>query len=130
MDPATEFEEKRKDRRVADSFPLKLNVRTPYALHMKLGAREIDAVAGDIGMGGLGLFAKAEIPSDAILDLKFKIYNESAATLFEKYRTFDLQGRVCYSIPTADSGYRLGISFLHISGDDLFFIQNYIGSRG
>ncbi len=125
---STGFAEKRKYKRVEDSFPLKLSVRTPYLLRMQLGP-EIDAIAGDISAGGVGLYANAEMPSGAILGLTFKIYNESGTAMSQRYRDFELPGRVCYSIPMPDGGYRLGVSFLSISDDDVAFIQNYISSR-
>jgi hypothetical protein len=121
-------EETRRRARVEDSFPLKLTVRAPHSLRMQLGP-EIDAVAGDIGTGGVGMYSNAEMPSDAILDLTFKISGDSTAGNSGKDRYFDLSGRVSYSVRMPDGGCRLGVSFLNISDDDVAFIRNYVGSR-
>jgi hypothetical protein len=123
--------ERRKFKRAPVSFTVLYRVKAPFAVRIQLGNRECDAIAQDIGEGGIGLVTNYEIAVGAVVDLKFNIYYERQIAGEENYRAFELDGdvRYCRTLPK-EAGYRLGICFMNNATDDRNFISNYIKSQG
>ncbi len=120
-----------RDRRIFKRLPttllLMFRVKAPFEVHLQLGGKDVEAVAQDISVGGLGIFTNHKIPSGARVSVKFRISNDAAALEKDKYRTFELDGDVRYAIAVKEEmDYRLGIQFVRVSDADRSFITSYI----
>ena len=122
----SDFRDRRRFKRIADSFFVTYKVKSPSTVRIRLGDKECDALAQDIGEAGVGLLTNYEIPSDALLNLKFTIFNDAYTTEKDRSRKFELEGEVRYKVYTDDKSYRLGICFVTISAMDRDFIANYV----
>ena len=123
------FKDRRFFRRVHDSFFVTYNVQTPFAVRVKLGDKECDAVVQDIGEGGMGLLTNYDIPASALLTLKFMIFNDLASEDKDRSRRFELGGEVRYKVYTQDKAYRLGVAFVKISEAERYFIADYVQTQ-
>lgn len=127
--PDHEFDDRRKHKRIPDSFPVMFRVRAPFAVSVQFGQRSLDAIARDISEGGVGLYAGHDLPAHSLVGLQFKIRNESAALEADRRRAFDIGGEVRYCAVTDEKCYRLGVLFTSIQEADRRFIAQYIKSQ-
>ena len=127
--PVPQGRDRRESERIVSEFTLLFSVKAPFEVRVQFGEKEVDAVAQDIGEGGLALITNGVIPIGTRIQLKFKIFNDAAYTEDESFRSFDLQGDVRYSKITKETDYRLGIQFVDIVPAERTFISNYIKSN-
>ena len=122
--------ERRRHKRVPDFFMIAYRVRSPFTVRIRFGEKECDAVAQDIGEGGLGLVTNYEIPIDTRVQLKFTIYNPLADDESRRLRKFEPEGEVRFGTFVKGKDYRCGVQFLQISMADRLFISEYVKSQG
>ena len=123
-------QERRQYKRIEDTFPVLYRIKSPFAVRVQLGEKEMDAVAQDISEGGAGIYSNHEVPLGTMVNLHFKILNDTAFLESERYRFFDLNGEVRYSILAKDRSYRLGILFSGTTGNDREYIAGYVRDKG
>ncbi len=120
--------DKRRFKRIPDSFFILYRVKFPFTVHIRIGAKECNAVATDISEEGIGLLTNYDIPANSLLHLQFNILNNSATLKEEEFHAFDLEGEVRYVL-TGSEGFRLGIHFMKIENPDRDFIARYIETK-
>ena len=113
-------------KRIYASFGLMFNVKSPFEVRVQFGERDVDAIAVDIGEGGIGMLTNGVIPIGTRVEMKFKIFNESEHELQGSYRAFELQGDVRYSVVTRESDYRLGVQFVIVTAEERQFLTDYV----
>ena len=113
-------------KRIYASFGLMFNVRSPFEVRVQFGEKDVDAIAVDIGEGGIGMLTNGVIPIGTRVELKFKIFNDSVHELEGSYRSFELQGDVRYSVVTKESDYRLGVQFGSVTEEERKFLIDYV----
>ena len=121
--------ERRMHKRVPDSFMVLYRVRSPFAVRIKFGEKECDAVAQDICEGGIGLITNNEIPVGAHVHLKFTIYNPLTEDENRRSRKFEPEGEVRFGAFLKGKDYRCGVKFTQISIPDRLFISEYVRSQ-
>ena len=119
-------EDRRTFKRAAASFILSFSVKAPSEVSAQYAGRELDAIAQDIGEGGIGLLTNGVIPVGARLSMKFKIFNEPEYMDDKSHRAFELEGDVRSSLITEETDYRLGVEFVSVSEDERRFLTNFV----
>ena len=120
--------DKRRFKRVPDSFLIMYRVRFPFTVHVRIGMKECDAVATDVGEEGIGFLTNYDIPANSLLNLQFNILNETAPFRELGSRAFELDGEVRYVL-LSSYGYQLGIHFMKIGQRDRDFIARYVETK-
>ncbi len=120
-------QDKRKFKRVEASFSVVYTVEAPYELRMRIG-RDVEGIANDLSQGGLSLMTNHQIPAGALLQIKFRLLNNSAISEADRSRKFQLQGEARHNSFSKENGYRVGIRFLNVSEADRDFVANYVRS--
>ena len=121
--------DKRIHKRVPDSFMALYQVKTPFELYIRLKDKQCDGIADDISEGRLALSTSHDIPSGAILALKFTLFNDAAVTDKGHSHKFELDGEVRYSEMVKNNEYRLGIRFVKVPDAEREFIVHYVRTQ-
>lgn len=114
--------ENRKFKRSEATFAVVYTIESPFTLRVQIGTREIDGIAKDLSEGGLCLATNYDIPSGAVINMKFKLLNAAALGDQDRSRRFELRGEARYSFYESEKAYRIGIRFLNASEADRDFI--------
>lgn len=118
--------ERRVFTRVPDDFFVMYRVEVPFAVHIQLGSRDLDAFAQDISEGGLGIVTEEAIFANSQILMKFSLLENGKG----KPHAFELEGQVQHHRhEPPQKKYRLGVRFLSISEKDRDFIARYIKSK-
>jgi len=118
------FEDKRKYRRIPDSFIVTYTLKSPR--QVLLESEEYDAIALDVSEGGVSVDSGREIPVGSGATLRFRVLNDRATFECDKRREIVAQGETSYCLPTDLRNYRIGFPFKNISDEDRAFLARYI----
>jgi len=121
-----QMDERRKFKRIKVSFVVFYRVNSPLIVRMLIGDKEISAVALDLCEDGMAILTDYEIPTSAIVTVKFIIVNDTAVRNEDRFRSVKIEGEVRYNTLTTERAYRLGIHFIDISADERNFVANFI----
>ena len=124
--PGSPGEDRRKYKRVPDTFIVTYELRSPFEVDLRSGRREYAVVAMDISEGGMGVEISQPISAGAQVRLKFKMVNEVSASERSRQRTFDLEGEARYCQNAKEKSYRAGILFKSVSAEERAFIGAYV----
>ena len=119
-------QENRRHKRVPVSFAVVYTVESPFELRLEIGKREIDGIANDLSLSGLSLMTNYQIPTGAVITIRFKILDKAAVMDLDRTRKFELQGEARYSFFGKEKAYRVGVRFLNLSQADRDFIARCI----
>ena len=114
--------ENRRHKRVPAAFAVVYTVESPFELRLEIGKREIDGIANDLSQSGLSLMTNYQIPTGAVITMRFKLLDKSAVMDEDRARKFELQGEARYSFFGKEKAYRVGIRFLNLLPADRDFI--------
>jgi c-di-GMP-binding flagellar brake protein YcgR len=121
--------DRRKFKRVPVSFLVFYKVNYPLEIRIKLGDKEINALATDISEDGMAIITNHEIPLGANITVKFTMTNEKSYTSQGQYKSITARGELRYSVEEKKS-YRLGIKFIGLDADSRSFISNFVLANG
>ena len=119
-------QERRGFQRTRIKFLVLYKVNEPLNVRLQIGDRLINAIAVDLGAGGMAVLSNFAVPVDTIVNLQFTLVNEEEAKDEDRCRTIDIRGEVRYNQPTKDKAYRLGIRFLDMSAGERNFIIKFV----
>ena len=122
----TNYEERRRYKRMGDSFIVTYRFVSPSQVAGISGAGEYSAVVKDVSEGGVGLNTDIEIPIGVELELKFKILNEHSPTERDRRREIAVRGETRHCRLVRKSDYHVGLLFKNISDPDREFIASYV----
>jgi len=123
--------ERRKFKRLNVDFTVFYRVNSPLLVRMRLGDKDIDALAVDISEGGIAVLTDYDVPALSIVTARFTMLDENAISAESRTRSIVVQGEVRYNILLEkEKEYRLGIEFIGLSDDDRNFIANFIRAQG
>ena len=118
--------EKRKFKRVAVNFIVFYKVNSPLRVRIKIGNREIEALAVDISEGGMAVYTDREIPPVAVVNVKFIMIDDYAISPQDHTRSILVRGEVRYNIFIEEQKtFRFGMQFVDLPVDDRLFISNF-----
>ncbi len=121
-DPETNYEEKRRHKRLRASFIVTYRLPAPIRVQLKTADHDFTAVGLDISAGGLGVVVNEPVPVAVRLRLSFTLVNPHPGPDREMRRWFELDGKALYCAPVPKSGYRAGIQFENVPREDADFI--------
>ena len=117
--------DRRKFRRVAVSFVVFYKVNYPLVVRVKIGDKEINALAADISEEGIAVLTDHELPPATNVSVKFIMSNDKATNIDDQRKSISVHGELRYNLKI-DKGYRMGIKFLDLAEDDRRFIANFV----
>jgi c-di-GMP-binding flagellar brake protein YcgR len=124
-------QERRRFKRVEVNFTVLYRVNFPLEVRMRIGDREINALALDISEGGMAVLISEDIPLSSIATVKFIMLNENTISTENRTKSIVVQGEVRYHFwMEKEKEYRLGIKFTGLSEDDRNFITNFVKAQG
>jgi c-di-GMP-binding flagellar brake protein YcgR len=119
--------EKRKFKRVAVYFIVFCRVSSPLRVRIKIGNREVEALAVDISEGGMAVYTDCEIPPVAVVSVKFIMINDYAVSAQDGTRSILVRGEVRYNIFIEEKKtFRFGMQFMDLPVDDRIFVSNFV----
>jgi c-di-GMP-binding flagellar brake protein YcgR len=127
MDKHYAGDERRKFRRQGASFTVFYRVNSPSAVRIKIGEREIIALASDISEGGMAIATDCEIPAISIITIKFVMLNDLAFDSGNRSRSITVEGEVRHNkVDREGREYKIGVNFIGLSEEDRRFIKNFV----
>ncbi|KPK99190.1 MAG: hypothetical protein AMJ95_00070 [Omnitrophica WOR_2 bacterium SM23_72] len=122
--------ERRRFTRMPVSFTVFYRVNAPAVIRIKVGDKEIIALASDISEGGMALVTDCEIPIVSVITIKFVMLNNRAFDSSKKSQSVTVMGEVRYnSVERRGKEYRIGVRFLDLSEEDRRFICNFVSDN-
>ena len=123
-------QERRRFKRIEVDFTVFYRVYSPLAVRMRIGDREINALALDISEGGMAVLTSEGAPLSSIATVKFIMLDENTISTESRTRSIVVQGEVRYNFwMEKEKEYRLGIKFTGLSDDDRNFIANFVKAK-
>lgn len=121
--------EKRKFKRIAVNFIVFYKVNFPLRVRIKIGNREVEALAVDISEGGMAVYTDREIPPVSVVNVKFIMMNDYAISPQDHTRSILVRGQVRYNILIEEKKtFRFGMQFMDLPVDDRLFISNFVAN--
>jgi len=94
---------------------------------MKVGDREINALALDLSEGGMAILTEYSIPASTTVTIRFIMQNESNMSAESRARSVLAGGEVRYNtLLEKQMIYRLGVAFTGLSDEDRKFIADFV----
>jgi c-di-GMP-binding flagellar brake protein YcgR len=119
--------ERRKFKRTPVDFTVFYNVNSPIEVRIKVGDREIVALAADISEGGMAITTDCEILALAVITVKFVMLNDKAPLAESRRRSISVRAEVRYNMMIEGKReYRMGVRFVDLSDDDRRFIHKFV----
>jgi len=123
-------QERRGFKRVEVNFTVLYKVNSPLEVRMRIGDKEIDALALDISEGGMAILTDYDLPALSIVTVRFIMLDDNAPSAESRTRSIVVQGEVRYNFwMEKEKEYRLGIKFTGLSDDDRNFIANFVKAK-
>ena len=122
--------ERRRFARLPVSFTVFYRVDAPAIIRIKIGDKEIIAIASDISEGGMAIVTDCEIPAVSVISIKFVMLNDKAFDSSKQRHSITVQAEVRYnSAERQGREYRMGVNFLDLSEEDRRFIHNFVSDN-
>lgn len=122
--------ERRRFRRIQVKFTVFYRVNFPLLVRMRVGDRDVNALALDISEGGMAILTDYDISSSSDITVKFTMLNDNAISAANRARSIVVQAEVCYNLlMKKEKAHRLGIRFVGLSEDDRNFIVNFVKTK-
>jgi c-di-GMP-binding flagellar brake protein YcgR len=122
--------ERRRFRRTQVKFTVFYRVNSPLLVRMRVGDRDVNALALDISEGGMAILTNYDIPSSSDITVRFTMLNDNAISIANRARSIVVQAEVCYNVLIKkEKAHRLGIRFVDLSEDDRNFIGNLVKAK-
>ncbi|KPK97533.1 MAG: hypothetical protein AMJ95_08685 [Omnitrophica WOR_2 bacterium SM23_72] len=130
MEKAYGGAERRRFTRLPVSFTVFYRVNAPAVIRIKVGDKEIIALASDISEGGMAIVTDCEIPIVSVITVKFVMLNDKAFDSSKKSQSVTVMGEVRYNIVEKQGReYRIGVRFLDLCEEDRRFICNFVSDN-
>jgi len=127
MDTNFSGTERRKFERTPVDFTVFYNVNSPIEVRIKFGDKEIVALAADISEGGMAITTDCEIPTLAIITVRFVMFNDETPAAESRSRSISARGEVRYNkVIEKNREYRMGLEFVDLSADDHRFLRKFV----
>jgi c-di-GMP-binding flagellar brake protein YcgR len=121
--------DRRKFKRVPVSFLVFYKVNYPLEIRIRLGDKEINALAADICEDGMAAITNYEISFLANVTVRFIMSNDKSYISQDQYKSITARGELRYNVE-GKRGYRMGIKFIELDADDRRFISNFVLVNG
>lgn len=118
--------ERRKHRRIPDSFMVECRFESPIPEGSHCGQLTFTSVAIDVSEAGLAVDLDFPVKPKAHAYLTFTVLNEGAVLEKFQRRSFTLSAEVMNCRLTPDKSYRAGFLFLSAKPDDTTFLAQYV----
>jgi c-di-GMP-binding flagellar brake protein YcgR len=120
------MKERRNFGRIKVSFTVFYRINFPLILRIRIGDKELDAIALDLSEEGMAVLTNYELPKFTIVTVKFIMVNDVAIKDEDRHISVELQGEVRYNLLLKQRTYRLGISFIDMPAEVRKFIANFV----
>ncbi len=122
--------ERRRFTRLPVSFTIFYRVNAPAVIRIRIGDREVIALASDISEGGMAIVTDCEIPTVSIITVKFIMLNKKVFDSSRQSQSIIVRGEVRYNtVEREGKQYRMGVNFLDLSEEDRRFICNFVSDN-
>lgn len=123
------FKDSRRFERLSLNTAVKFRRYSDYDRRAFADDKEIEAVALDIGEGGIGLQSGIMVVVKTYLQMTISLssLNKEGEVIF--YGPLCVNGKVRWVVPWDDHTFRMGISFLDMSEEERKGIQDFINGH-
>ena len=112
MNPFNPGNDRRKYQRLALNLSVNYRVDSPWYVRLKVGDKEIEAVALNVSEGGMALVTDYNIPVSSLLFITFSLFKTNKHGEVSYFTPVITDGKVRSNLLYDNESYRLGIAFV------------------